>query len=111
MFFSVKFDDRLKLTRELIVESAYDYISCYELRGNDLKLDKYLTDAYGVGLKSACAYLVEHCDCNFSGNTAIIHFLENKLDNLASLITYGNGVIKGSRILRKAFSLDTKGEK
>ena len=48
MFFSVKFDDKLKLTRELIVENAYEVVKKRSIEAVGEKFKKVYEEAYAI---------------------------------------------------------------
>jgi hypothetical protein len=66
-------------------------------------MDQYIQQQYNTTLKNMCIKLL--LQLNFyeddSGNL-ILMFKNPKYDKIASLITYGNGAIPGSKILQTA---------
>jgi hypothetical protein len=105
MFFSI--ENKKYLTPEQlktdVLLNAYFIIKKYPLKASELLLDKYLQQQYDTDLKNLCIKLLLsltfHKDAY--GNLMLI-FKDLKYDRLAQLITYGNGVIPGSKILQIA---------
>ena len=85
--------------------AAYDTIQSFPMRGAEIILDEYLKKQYKTSLKDACVDLLLHMTfyANNDGDLVLL-FKNKKYDNLAQLITFGNGTIKGSQILQEAFS-------
>ena len=85
--------------------NAYFIIQKYPLRASDTLMDQYIQQQYKISLKNLCTKLL--LDLTFyeddSGNLVLL-FKNPRSDALARLITYGNGVIPGSRILQVALS-------
>jgi hypothetical protein len=84
---------------------AFFVIRNYPMHASDKILDKYIQQQYGTSLKNMCIKLL--LDFTFykddEGNL-ILMFKNQKYDTIASLITYGNGAILGSQILKIALS-------
>lgn len=107
MLFLVK-NRRLMSTEQLRTNTmlnAYFIIQKYPLRATEQILDNYLQQQYKTSLKNLCVKLL--LDLTFyaddEGNLVLL-FKNKKSEALARLITYGNGAIQGSRILRIALS-------
>ena len=85
--------------------SAYYIIKNYPMRAADKILDSYIQQQYGASLKNMCIKLLLSLTFhkNTDGNLVLL-FKDQKYDKIAQLITYGNGAIPGSRILRMALS-------
>lgn len=85
--------------------NAYYIIKNYPIRASDSILDSYIQQQYGASLKNMCIKLLLsltfHKDSD--GNLVLL-FKDQKYDKIAQLITYGNGAIPGSKILRIALS-------
>lgn len=85
--------------------NAYFIIQKYPLKTHDLLMDRFIQRQYETSLKNLCIKLL--LDLTFyeddSGNLILL-FKNPKSDALAQLITYGNGAVPGSRILRVALS-------
>ena len=84
--------------------NAYFIIQNYPLHASDLALDNFIQQQYKTSLKNLCIKLL--LKLTFYENEfgeLVLLFKNQKDDKLASLITYGNGAIPGSRILQLAF--------
>lgn len=83
--------------------NAYFIIQNYPLHASDLALENYLQQQYKTSLKNLCIKLLLNLTFyeNELGDLVLL-FKNPKYDKLASLITYGNGAIPGSRILQIA---------
>lgn len=107
MLFSIKNNsyqsiDQLR-TNTLL--NAYFIIQNYPLRASDIPMDNYIQQQYDVSLKDMCVKLLLSLTFykDNSGNLVLL-FKNKKYDNIARLITYGNGAIPGSKILQLALS-------
>lgn len=82
---------------------AYYLIKHYSLHASELALDRFIKQQYKVSLKDMCIKLLLSLTfhANKDGDLTLL-FKDQKYDTIASLITYGNGAIPGSRILRIA---------
>lgn len=79
-------------------------ILTYKSTAAEVNLNKYLVKEYKKSLKTICINLVSNCDIMQNGNDEFVVLFKNqKQDQLASLITYGNEKLKGSNILKAAF--------
>ena len=105
MFFQVTNKKYLspEYLRTSTLMDAYYIIQNYPLHASDLLLDKFIQQQYKTSLKDLCIKLLLNLTF-YKDNDAnlIMMFKDPKFDNLASLVTYGNGVIPGSRILQIA---------
>lgn len=84
---------------------AYFIIQNYPLHASELPLDNFIQQQYKVSLKNLCIRLL--LNLTFYKDTAgnlILMFKDPNYDTLASLITYGNGAIPGSKILQIALN-------
>ena len=83
--------------------NAYYIIQSYPMHASDLLLDKYLQQQYDMSLKNLCIRLLLKLKFykDDEGNLVLL-FKDPRDDKLASLITYGNGAIPGSKILQIA---------
>lgn len=84
---------------------AYYVVQKYPLHATELALDQFLQQQYNMTLKNMCIKLLlnlTYYDDN-SGHL-ILMFKDPKWDQIARLITYGNGVIQGSKILKTALN-------
>ena len=107
MFFTVN-NKRYLSTEQLRTNTlldAYFIIKNYPMLASDTILDNFIQQQYNTSLKNMCIKLLLsltfHTDD--SGNLVLM-FKDNRYDKIASLITYGNGAIPGSKILRIALS-------
>jgi hypothetical protein len=82
---------------------AYSIIKNYELQPSDVAIDNYIKQQYKESLKNMCIKLLLNLTFyeDKEGNLVLL-FKNPKYDVIASLITYGNGAIPGSKILRLA---------
>lgn len=85
--------------------NAYYMIKNYPMHASDLVLDQFIQQQYKTSLKNMCVKLLLsltfHKDND--GNLVLV-FKDSKHDQIARLITYGNGAIPGSKILKMALS-------
>lgn len=90
---------------EAIQARAELCLRAYAYGPTECALDRYLEIMYSSSLHDTAleiirnAYLIIEPD-----GTVIIKFLNQRLDLLAQVITYGNGPLKGSSILTDCFS-------
>lgn len=107
MFFTVKnkrylSTDQLR-TKALI--NAYYTIKNYPLRASDLALDNFIQHKYKVSLKDLCIKLLLNLTFyKNDSNDLILLFKDFKYDQMARLVTYGDGVTPGSKILQIALN-------
>ena len=93
----------LEQLRTDILLNAYFIILKYPIKASDMLMDSYIQQHYKMSLKDMCIQLLlnltfyEDADKNL-----VLLFKDTKYDAIASLITYGTGVIPGSKILRIA---------
>lgn len=82
---------------------AYFVISHYPLKASDKLLDSYMQLHYKTSLKDMCIKLLLSLTFyeNNEGNLVLL-FKDRKYDSIASLVTYGNGAVPGSKILQIA---------
>lgn len=107
MLFSVKNNsyqsvDQLR-TNTLL--TAYFIIQNYPLRASDIPMDNYIRQQYKLSLKDMCIKLLLSLTFykDTSGNLILL-FKNKKYDDIAMLITYGNGAIPGSKIIQLALN-------
>jgi hypothetical protein len=105
--FTIK-NKRYMSTEQLRTSSllnAYHIIQSYPLKAADLLMDQYVQQQYKVSLKNLCIKLLLNLTfyTDNSGNLVLL-FKNPKYDTIASLITYGNGAIPGSKILQIALN-------
>lgn len=105
MFFSVNNKRYLSIEqlRTSTLLNAYYIIKNYPLHASDLIMDQYIQQQYNTTMKDMCIKLLLNLSFyeDDSGNLILI-FKNPKYDKIARLITYGNGAIPGSRILKTA---------
>jgi hypothetical protein len=107
MFFKIE-NKRFMSTDQLhtsIMLKAYYIIQRYPLHASETVLDNFIQQQYKTSLKNICIKLLLNLTfySDDEGNLILL-FKNPKYDQIASLITYGNGAIPGSRILRTALS-------
>lgn len=106
MFFPIKNNkylskDRLRITTLL---NAYAAIQRYPMRAQEMALDMYIQQQYETSLKNMCIKLLLSLTLYEDDDGFILLFKDKKYDQIASLITYGNGAIPGSQILKTALT-------
>lgn len=86
-------------------------IQAYPLLTNEIILNNYCLKHYKKTLRNICLKILYGGKLmrNNDGNL-VLTFIDKNLDNLASFITYGDGKIKGSKILQQAFINANKGK-
>lgn len=104
MFFTIinDMDIELEEAKTMLRNEALARIYQYKDSTNEIALNKYLLKNCKISLRTLCQKLALNCLIEKSENEIIIKFPE-KLDVLASLITYGTGKIQGSHILQYMF--------
>ena len=87
-----------------VVQGARLSVATYRLKPAQKQLNEYLWKKFGLNLKAASLLVVANCKLQKNqNNELIITFPSKKIDQLATLITYGNGKIQGCTILKEAF--------
>ena len=90
--------------RMRILLDARQVIFDHKITPGEQNLNRYLIEHYDADLRVAFIYLLSKCKFYKDlSNTITILFPEKEDDKLAALITYGNGLIKGSNLLKYAF--------
>lgn len=85
--------------------SARSFIRMYPMRATELALDEHLQQQYDTTLKNACLVLLLNASYTVNDlGELVILFKNPQHDKVAQLITYGNGQILGSQILRHALA-------
>lgn len=107
MLFTIK-NNRYMSTEQLrsnTLLNAYYIIKNYPMHATDLVLDQYVKQQYNTSLKNMCIKLLLSLTFHKDeeGNLVLL-FMDTKYDKIARLITYGNGAIPGSRILKIALN-------
>lgn len=107
MFFSIKNKRYLSIEqlRTSTLLKAYYVVQKYPLHATDTLMDQFISQQYNTSLKNMCIKLLLNLSFyeDESGNL-ILMFKDQKYDKIARLITYGNGAIPGSRILKTALN-------
>ena len=105
MFFTIK-NKKYLSTDQLRTDAlinAYFIIKNYPLRASELTLDRYIQQQYDTSLKDLCIKLLLNLTFHKDNEGNLILLFKNqKYDGLARLVTYGNGALPGSRILKIA---------
>ena len=107
MFFTVT-NKRYLSTEQLRTDAmlnAYYVIKNYPLKASEVILDRYIQQQYKVSLKNMCIKLLLNLTFykNDTGDLVLL-FKDRRYDNIAQLITFGNGAIPGSKILQIALA-------
>lgn len=67
---------------------------------NETALNEYLFERYNITLKAACLQIIVKSRYSKSKDKIVITMLDKKWDDIARLITFGNGRLQGSKILQ-----------
>lgn len=104
-FRSRKLNSNTELARYYLKNNARRFILFYRFGANEVKLNNYLIEKYKMPLIQACLVILQKStiSTNLVDDELIITFKDKDIDKLATLITYGNGALQGSKILRYAF--------
>jgi hypothetical protein len=87
-----------------VIQGARLAIATYQIKPAQKQLNDYIWKEFGLNLKAACMLVLANCRLQKNqSNELIITFPSKKIDNLAAMITYGNGKIQGCPILAEAF--------
>jgi hypothetical protein len=87
-----------------VLKGANLALATYKIKPAQKQLNDYIWKEYGLTIKAAAALVVANCRIQKNqSNEIIVTFPSKKIDNLAALITYGNGKIQGCSILTDAF--------
>ena len=91
--------------KAFIITTALRRLAKCQLSRSELLLNNYCVKNYKLSLKGLVKKLIDGCVVQFNQDSSfIILFSTPELDNIASLITYGNTEVQGSNILRLLFS-------
>lgn len=78
----------------------------YQMGPAELLISRFLQENYNLTLKSACLQILQDARYNLNiEQDLIITIPDPELNNIAKLITYGNGKIAGSKILREMWRI------
>lgn len=107
MFFRIQSTSpKLDLAKYRAKKQVRLNLALYSFTPTDMILSRYLQEQYGVTLKVLCLEIINKA--KFSSNMMqeiIITIPEEKLNEMAKIITYGTGKVAGSRILKDIFTL------
>ena len=93
-----------------ILQGARLSISLYKITPAHAKLNEYLWKNYGLNIKAASMVIIANSKLQKNNsNEIIVTFPSKKIDQLASILTYGNGKLQGCSILQEAFGKAMKG--
>lgn len=82
------------------------FLSSRKLNAADTAISNCLTKKYGFGLKIACIRLLNKLNVDISNpEEVIVYWQDDYWNKLVRLITYGDGKLVGSTILRDMFSI------
>ena len=90
-----------------LIRNAHLIIISHRFTPGETKFNQYLRQTYKLDLKPACIYLISKSKIYRDlDNNIIVLFPDKNDDKLASLITYGNNEMKGSKLLKLALFRD-----
>ena len=102
-----------RITSSIVNERRYNFwilkganlaIATYRVKPAQKQLNDYIWKEFGLTIKAAAALVVANCRMQKNqSNEIIVTFPSKKIDNLAALLTYGDGKIQGCSILTEAF--------
>ena len=84
-----------ELFKSFLISDAIGRVIGYKISTNEILLNRYCLDKYDIGLKPICKKLILNAKVMVGENDIVISWADDKLDKLASLITYGNGKLQG----------------
>ena len=99
-------NNKYLIASELLIKyDAKMFVIFCEFSTNEILLDNYLKAEYNMTLREACAQIITSGTIQRDVEKKNLRFICNDkyYDKLATLITYGNGKLQGSKILRQAF--------
>lgn len=87
-------------------KQAMHALILYNLDVTDLLLNRYFQEKHKISLKQVCFKIIQNMrfSLNFQGEI-IATIPDETLNTFARIITYGNGRLLGSRILRKVLTI------
>jgi hypothetical protein len=105
MFYSITIPQGMPVdvAKYKLKKIAREHVVFYTITANDLVLEKLLKKSHTFDLKTICYNLIKNMSFSTDGENIIIKFKDKDDDKLARLITYGDGKVKGSTILRDIF--------
>ena len=105
MFFTIK-NKKYLSTQQLKANTlldAYFMIKNYPMSASEKILDQYIQQQYKITLKNLCIkLLLDLTHYSVDERNLVLLFKHPENDKLAQLVTFGNGAIMGSRILKIA---------
>lgn len=87
-----------------VLRAAKRRILLYRTGARELALDQYLMKECNKPLKKMCVDLLSAIKFYRCDNMYTLKFVNKDIENIATFITFGNGVIQGSNILKDAFT-------
>jgi len=97
---------KYKSEKKFIIDTrmfALFAIKKYRFNANEIILDRYLRHTYKISLRGSCLLIVTKLKFMRDNDGYLVGTTyDRRLDKLAALIIYGNGVVKGSNILNVA---------
>lgn len=98
-----------KIIKHKIRYYAIQHVLSCDFKDTERQLNKLLKEKYELKLRDICLLIIYKSKIErITPSEYTVFITDPKLDQLARLITFGNGLLKGSNILTKAF--DWKGE-
>jgi hypothetical protein len=81
-------------------------LTLYQMGPTELLLSRFLQENYNLTLKAACLKILQNARYHLNiEQDLIITIPDTELNNIAKLITYGNGKLAGSKILREMWRI------
>ena len=82
-------------------------LASYRIGPTEILLSRFLQENYNITLKAACQSILQNARYNLNiEQELIITIPDPELNAIAKLITYGNGKITGSKILRDMWRIN-----
>lgn len=105
MFFKLQTSTNINknLLKHKIISDARRRILWHKFSADDVILNNYCQKQYKKSLKMLCKEILCYTQVLATENSLVVLFKDKKHDELARLVTFGNGQIRGSNILTKAF--------
>ena len=104
MFFIIRNPKNLPLdlAKGITIRRAVSRIGLYRLNTSEILLNEYFLANKNKSLKTICKELLLNGEVVFQKDHLVFKFKTTDSDKLAKFITYGNGKIRGSKILQYA---------
>lgn len=90
------------LSKAIMLKKAFNRIHLYRLNTPEILLNDYFMEQQGKTLKTICKELILNSQIVYVENHLILKFKTPEDDKIAKVITYGDGILRGSRILQYA---------